>query len=86
MEIQTTIKEFPQRIKNLNVSPETSIRVIIDKFKDQGQKGKWAKVAGKISAESPLKGYGEDLKKASQEFRSNFRFRKLPDFTHIEDE
>lgn len=86
MEIQTTVREFPQRIKNLNVSPETSIRVIIDQIKDQDQKGKWAKVAEKISVESPLRGHGEVLKKVSQEFRNNFRFRKLPDFNHIEDE
>jgi len=29
MEIQTTIKEFPEKIKGLNVTPETPIRVII---------------------------------------------------------
>ncbi|MDM8536364.1 hypothetical protein QUF70_06390 [Desulfobacterales bacterium HSG17] len=32
MEIQTTIRELPQRIKSLNVSPETSILVIIDEL------------------------------------------------------
>ncbi len=31
MEIQTTIKDFSDRMKHLGISPETSIRVIIDK-------------------------------------------------------
>ncbi len=29
MEIETTIKDFPERVKNLDVPPETPIRVII---------------------------------------------------------
>ena len=33
MEIQTTIKNFPQKVKSLNIPPETPIRVIIKKIK-----------------------------------------------------
>jgi len=89
MEIQTTIRELPQRIKHLNISPETSIRIIIDELKDEKkpvEESKWAKVAKKISEESPLRGHGETLRKASREFRDNFSFREPPHFTSNENE
>lgn len=90
MEIQTTIKELPQRIKSLNISPETSIRVIIDELKIKKrpvEKGRWAKMVEKINSENILdKESGEALRDAVKEFRGNFQFRKPPHFKGIEDE
>ena len=86
MEIQTTIKEFSTRIRNLGISPETPIRVIIDehdKKKNQATKGKWAKISNIISEQSPLRGHSEKLIEASRDFRDNFRFRKPPNFNDI---
>ncbi len=32
MEIQTTLKHLPERLKQLNISPEASVRVIIEEI------------------------------------------------------
>ena len=91
MEIQTTIRDFPKKIGGLNVSPETPIRVFLDiqviseedAAPDKPKKSKWAEVAERISKESPLRGVGEELRKASREFRDNFHFREPPYFENI---
>ncbi len=38
MEIQTTIKDLPERIRQLGISPETSVRVIIDENETANKK------------------------------------------------
>ncbi len=47
-------------------------------------KGKWAQVAERLGKENLLGGEaGEALRKASREFRDNFRFREPPNFEYI---
>ncbi|MCP4353397.1 MAG: AbrB/MazE/SpoVT family DNA-binding domain-containing protein [Desulfobacterales bacterium] len=49
--------------------------------------GKWAQVAERVGKGNLLdREAGETLRKASQEFRDNFRFREPPDFKHIEND
>ncbi len=86
MEIQTKVKDLPDKIRQLNISPETIIRVIIDvqAAEDSERKGKepekskWAMAVERISKEAPLRGASEDLIKLSRDFRDNFKFRKPP--------
>ena len=86
MEIQTKIKDFPDKIRQLNISPETIVRVIIDvqadenseKESNESKKSKWAMAAERISKEAPLRGASEDLIKLSRDFRDNFNFREPP--------
>ncbi|MBF0508325.1 MAG: hypothetical protein HQK57_05290 [Deltaproteobacteria bacterium] len=88
MEIQTTVKDFPNRVKSLHIHPDASIRVIIDaiqvepeqKTEEPGElvetKGKWAKVAERFRAEDNLKGISEEVNKLFREFRDNFSFER----------
>ncbi|MCP4111964.1 MAG: hypothetical protein GY749_41625 [Desulfobacteraceae bacterium] len=49
--------------------------------------GKWAQVAERLGKGNLLdREAGKTLRKASQEFRDNFRFREPPDFEHIEND
>lgn len=92
MEIQTTIEKFPEKIRKLNISPKTSIRVIIEdeeitQDSSKTKKSRWAEIAEQISKESPLdEKAGEALRKASREFRDNFRFREPPSFEHTDND
>ncbi len=91
MEIQTTVEEFPEKIRRLKISPKAPIRVIIDdtqiKTTEPPQKSRWAEIAERISKESPLsEEAGKELRRLSREFRDNFRFREPPHFEHIEDD
>ncbi len=94
MEIQTTVEEFPEKIRRLKISPKAAIRVIIDvqaaEDCEKGGKGteksKWAIAAERI-AETPLsEEAAEHLRKTSREFRMNFRFKDLSDFGASEDD
>ncbi len=84
MEFQTTIEKLPELIRKLNLPPQTRIRLIIDdrnlvSYSPKPGKGRWAKLAERISKESPLdEKAGEALRKASKEFRNNFQFRLPP--------
>ena len=94
MEIQTTVKELPDRIRQLKISPETIVRVIIDirapeeEEKDyrEPKKSKWAAVADRISETSLSAEAAKCMRNASREFRENFRFRSPPHFEHIEND
>ena len=88
MEIQTTVEEFPEKIRQLKISPKASIRVIIDLQEAEDsekdgkgpEKSKWAAAAKRISKEAPLRGASDDLLKLSRDFRENFNFREPPCF------
>jgi len=77
MEIQTTIKEFPEKIKQLGIPPDAAIRVILDDQvvndpKEGCEKSRWAVAADLISRTSPLsKEAAEHLRKHSRQFRGN---------------
>ncbi len=86
MEIQTTIRDFSKKIGELNVSPETPIRVFLDiqviseedAAPDKPKKSKWAEVAERISKENLLdRESAELLRQASREFREDFNFRPI---------
>ena len=88
MEIQTTIKDFPKKVRQLDVSPGASVRLIIKDVEiatkpPKTKKSKWAEVAERISKEAPLRGASEEFLKFSREFRDNFRFREPPHFEKI---
>ncbi|MBF0475468.1 MAG: hypothetical protein HQK59_06470 [Deltaproteobacteria bacterium] len=86
MEIQTTVKDFPNSVESLHIPPDASIRVIIDaiqvepvqKTEEPGEpkekKGRWAQVVEKISKADPLRGRSEDLNKIIREFKDSFDF------------
>ena len=82
MEIQTKIENLLRIIRDLDLPPSTPVRVIIDDkdmISEPVGKGRWAKLAERISKESPLdEKAGEALRKASKEFRNNFQFRLPP--------
>ena len=94
MEIQTTVKDLPDKIRELRISPETIVRVIIDVHAAEGSekdardsdKSKWAAVADRIAKASISEEAAEYIRKASRDFRKNFRFRAPPHFDWIEDE
>lgn len=92
MEIQTTIEKLPEKIRQLNISPKTSVRVIIEDEdttpeSPKTKKSRWAEIAERISKESPLdEKAGEALRKASREFRDNFRFREPPTFEQTDND
>jgi hypothetical protein len=92
MEIQTTIEKLPEAIKNLGISPKTSIRIIIDNHQvltetSKPKTGRWAKVVERISKDTPLnEEAGEALRQASREFRDNFRFREPSNFEQIKND
>jgi hypothetical protein len=98
MKIQTTIKNLPEKIRQisqLQMPPNTSVWLIIDdksmkelkENDEKPEKSRWVKIAERISRESPLdEEAGEELRRLSREFRENFRFREPPHFEHIEDD
>ncbi len=56
-------------------------------YEEFSGKRKWAKVAeGLGKGNLPDEKAGEALRKASREFRDNFRFREPPNFEHIEND
>ena len=91
MEIQTTGKDLSATIEKLCITPETVIKLIIDtpdrKSNPGEHQGKWAKVAEKLARENILSAeMGKSVRKASREFRDNFRFREPPHFEHFEND
>ncbi len=67
MEIQTTLKELPDRIKQLDISPDTRIRLIIEEIRDPSGKEKshfpflygkvWTDVEGPIDISENVDAY-----------------------------
>ncbi|MBF0551098.1 MAG: hypothetical protein HQK60_11250 [Deltaproteobacteria bacterium] len=85
MELQTTVKDFPNKVISLNIPPDTPIRVIIEanempeqknEASDEAteKKGRWAKAIERLSQEDSLKGLSEEVNKLAREFRDNFSF------------
>ncbi|MBF0474280.1 MAG: hypothetical protein HQK59_00395 [Deltaproteobacteria bacterium] len=87
MELQTTIRDFPNKIIGLNLPPDTSIRVVIELGETPGEKietggevaekkGRWAQVAEELAAANVLEGRSEEVNKLFREFRDNFSFER----------
>ncbi|MBF0495336.1 MAG: hypothetical protein HQK57_07520 [Deltaproteobacteria bacterium] len=87
MELQTTIRDFPNKISSLNLPPDTSIRVVIELGETPGEKieagdevaekkGRWAQVAEELAAANVLEGRSEEVNKLFREFRDNFSFER----------
>ncbi|MBF0526949.1 MAG: hypothetical protein HQK56_17830 [Deltaproteobacteria bacterium] len=85
MELQTTVRDFPNKVNSLHLSLDTPIRVIIEsdetpeqKTETSGEvaekKGRWAKVVERLSQEDSLKGMSEEVNRLSREFRDDFSF------------
>ncbi|MBF0526945.1 MAG: hypothetical protein HQK56_17810 [Deltaproteobacteria bacterium] len=80
MELQTTVRDFPNKVNSLHLSLDTPIRVIIESDETPEQKteasgenkGKWAKVAERFRREGNLKGESEKLNNLIREFKNNF--------------
>lgn len=91
VEFQIKIKDIPEKIRTLGMSPEDIVRLVIDDAHIQSKssktkKSRWAEAVERIS-ETPLsEEAAEHLRKASREFRENFRFREPPHFENIEDD
>ena len=74
MEIETTLGELDQQIRQLGKPMNTRVRVIIDEpQKKPLQPSKWAKFAQEEI--SPLHGLSDYVLSCSQEFRENFAFK-----------
>lgn len=88
MEIQTIFKDLPAIIKQLDISPDASVRVTIEKIERKDQKKRhWAEVAQRISQEGLLTDEAAAvLHQASRNFREDFQFREPPYFEQTENE
>ena len=74
MEIETTIKDSLERLKQF--PPDTPIKIIIKELRTRTDKAtsKWKRFAREIDKESPLDGASEEANQLSKKFKDNFAF------------
>ncbi len=64
--------EMARRIEEMLKNSHSETEQVSQRGEVGQQKGKWAKVAQRLSQESPLTGLGEEFRKHSREFREGF--------------
>ncbi len=85
MIIHTTIEELPERVKGLDIPPETQILVFLED-KETGtepigvdeeipENGKWSKVAKRFREEGFLAGKSEQVNELLKDFRESFKLK-----------
>ena len=76
MEIQTTVKDFPEKVRELRLSPNAFIKITLSDFADNREykKSRWAKAVERIRSENYLKGKSEEANKLFRQFRDEFSF------------
>jgi hypothetical protein len=76
MEIQTTIKDFPKKVRELRLPPNAFIKITLSDLADNQElkKSRWAKAVERIRSEDYLKGKSEEANKLFRQFRDEVSF------------
>jgi hypothetical protein len=76
MEIQTTVQNFSEKVRELGLPPNAFIKITLSDFADNRvhKKSRWAKAAERIRSEDYLKGKSEEANKLFRQFREGFSF------------
>jgi hypothetical protein len=76
MEIQTTVQDFSEKVRELGLPPNAFIKITLSDFTDNKvrKKSRWAKAAERIRSENHLKGRSEEVNKLFRQFRDGFSF------------
>ena len=76
MEIQTTVQDFSERVRELGLPPNAFIKITLKDFTNNKvqKKSRWAKAAERIRSENYLKGRSEEANKLFRQFRDEFSF------------
>ena len=76
MEFQTTVQNFPEKVRELRLPPDAFIKITLSDFTDnrEHKKSRWAKAVERIRSENYLKGKSEEANKLFRQFRDEFAF------------
>ena len=76
MEIQTTVQDFSERVRELGLPPNAFIKITLQDFTNNKvqKKSRWAKATERIRSENYLKGRSEEANKLFRQFRDEFSF------------